>query len=125
MRSHKNKQTNKQTFILSSEINSHFSNQFAFIHVHSYIQSHRNMKLIIFQVIAIIALLNVETIFFASTSKESKRHAEEARRRFSHPKGDHFMLLSVYLAYSENRSNGFEWCKENSIDYRSMQKADV
>ena len=34
------------------------------------------------------------------------------------------MLLSIYLAYAENRSNGFEWCKENSIDYRSMQKAD-
>ena len=76
------------------------------------------------EVVAIVAMLSIDTVFFATTEKSSKRLAEEARKHFSHPKGDHFLLLNIYIAYSQNSTNRFEWCKENAINYKSMMKVD-
>ncbi|KAL4443077.1 hypothetical protein ABPG74_002144 [Tetrahymena malaccensis] len=75
------------------------------------------------QIITICAMLSVgNTIFYRPNDKEKKIHADNARKAFFRPGGDHLALLNVYNTWADN---GFSqnWCFENFIQIRSMRRA--
>ncbi|KAI8968927.1 P-loop containing nucleoside triphosphate hydrolase protein [Mycotypha africana] len=72
------------------------------------------------EVVAIISLLSVDTIFF--TPSDKREQAAEARKKFLHPDGDHLTLLNVLKSYWEVKGD-VEWCKENFINSRNMRIA--
>ena len=73
------------------------------------------------EMVTIVSMLGVgNSVFYCPKDKE--KHAEQARKSFSSPAGDHLTLLKVYrdweaAQYSEN------WCKEFFVQYRSMKRA--
>ncbi|KAI7903027.1 P-loop containing nucleoside triphosphate hydrolase protein [Cokeromyces recurvatus] len=72
------------------------------------------------EVIAIISLLSVDSIFF--TPSDKREQAAEARKKFLHPDGDHLTLLNVLKSYWEVKGD-IEWCRENFINNRNMKIA--
>ncbi|KAF4752659.1 hypothetical protein FOZ62_012991, partial [Perkinsus olseni] len=73
------------------------------------------------EVIVITAMLSVgNTVFFCP--KDKKLHAEQARKSFQSPAGDHFTLLKVYRDW-EGTNHSQHWCNENFVQYRSMTRA--
>lgn len=74
------------------------------------------------EVIAIISLLSVDSVFF--TPSDKREQATEARKKFIHPDGDHLTLLNVLKSYWEVKGD-VEWCKENFINNRNIKIAMV
>merc|ERR1711881_353730 len=73
------------------------------------------------EVITICAMLGCgNTIFFAP--KDKKIHAENARKNFNKPGGDHLTLLNVYNQWAETNFSQ-NWCYENFVQPRSMKRA--
>ncbi|KAI7872375.1 P-loop containing nucleoside triphosphate hydrolase protein [Spinellus fusiger] len=72
------------------------------------------------EVIAIVSLLSVDSIFFMPSDK--REESAEARQKFLHPDGDHLTLLNVLKAYWEVKGD-VEWCKENFINIRNIKIA--
>ena len=73
------------------------------------------------ELVTIVSMLGVgNTVFFSP--KDKQQQAEQARKAFASPAGDHLTLLKVYkdweaAQYSEN------WCRDFFIQYRSMKRA--
>ncbi|XP_054723593.1 ATP-dependent RNA helicase DHX33-like isoform X2 [Uloborus diversus] len=72
------------------------------------------------EILTIISLLSVESIFY--TSSEKREQFSEVRKKFETSDGDHIMLLNVYKAFRNVKENP-AWCKENFVNSRNMKKA--
>eukprot|EP01069_Polyplicarium_translucidae_P000234 Polyplicarium_translucidae@DN1132_c0_g1_i1.p1 len=73
------------------------------------------------EVITICAMLGLgNTIFYRP--KDKAIHADNARRNFNRPYGDHLSLLNVYRQW-EDTEFSVNWCFENYIQARSMKRA--
>lgn len=70
------------------------------------------------EIISVIALLSVDTIFFSPRDKREK--AEAAKKKFLTTEGDHITLLNVLKAYRTTKDDK-DWCQENFINSRSMK----
>ncbi|KAF8820441.1 putative pre-mRna-splicing factor ATP-dependent Rna helicase [Cardiosporidium cionae] len=71
--------------------------------------------------VSICAMLNVgNTVFYRP--KDKGLHADNARKNFFRPGGDHITLLNVYSQW-ENAGYSVSWCYENFIQFRSMKRA--
>ncbi|KAH8202551.1 hypothetical protein TruAng_003262 [Truncatella angustata] len=72
------------------------------------------------EVLSIIAMLNVTTVFHRP--KEKQQQADQKKAKFHDPAGDHLTLLNVYNAW---KNSGFSnpWCFENFIQARAMRHA--
>eukprot|EP00250_Pteridium_aquilinum_P014497 c22029_g1_i2 orf=326-2476(+) len=83
------------------------------------------------EMLAIVAMLSVESIFYQPRGKMDEARA--AKQRFLCPDGDHITLVNVLRAYvSEVEKMGNvnkagkgiqRWCKENFINGRSLRRA--
>ncbi|XP_066934272.1 pre-mRNA-splicing factor ATP-dependent RNA helicase DHX16-like [Clytia hemisphaerica] len=73
------------------------------------------------QILSISAMLSVNASIFYRP-KDKIVHADNARKNFFRPGGDHLTLLNVYEQWVES---GFstQWCYENFIQFRSMRRA--
>jgi len=73
------------------------------------------------QILTISAMLSVNASIFYRP-KDKIVHADNARKNFFRPGGDHMTLLTVYEQWAES---GFstQWCYENFIQFRSMRRA--
>jgi ATP-dependent RNA helicase DHX8/PRP22 len=71
-------------------------------------------------VITIVAMLSVQTIFYRPRDKIEQ--ADERKRRFHSPDGDHCTLLDVYRHW-EKQGHSSSWCNENFIVERSLKRA--
>lgn len=49
-------------------------------------------------------------------------HADNARKNFFRPGGDHMMLLNVFNQWKETDFSS-QWCLENFVQVRSMKRA--
>ena len=54
--------------------------------------------------------------------KEKALHADNAKKNFFRPGGDHLALLNVYNQWVET-NHSMQWCFENFIQLRSMRRA--
>jgi pre-mRNA-splicing factor ATP-dependent RNA helicase DHX16 len=73
------------------------------------------------EMITIVAMLGVgNTIFFSPKDKE--KSAEQSRKSFASPAGDHLTLLRVYKDWEATQFSQ-NWCREFFIQYRSMKRA--
>jgi pre-mRNA-splicing factor ATP-dependent RNA helicase DHX16 len=73
------------------------------------------------EIVSIVSMLSVgNSIFYRP--KDKLVHADQARKNFFRPDGDHFALLAVWETWVDTQYST-QWCYENFIQYRSMQKA--
>lgn len=54
--------------------------------------------------------------------KDKIVHADQARKNYFRPGGDHLSLLAIWNAWAETNYS-IQWCYENFIQYRSMSRA--
>ncbi|KAJ7456965.1 P-loop containing nucleoside triphosphate hydrolase protein [Mycena latifolia] len=73
------------------------------------------------EVLTIVSMLSESgSIFYRP--KDKKLHADQARKNFFHPSGDHFTLLNLWNQWSEaNFSQQF--CYEQFVQFRSVNRA--
>jgi HrpA-like RNA helicase len=67
-------------------------------------------------------MLSVESDSIFYYPKGKKKEAEQAKRKFLSFEGDHLTLLNIYKSWISN-SNSKDWCFQNFINGRSIQKA--
>ncbi|CAG8582571.1 3720_t:CDS:2 [Cetraspora pellucida] len=74
------------------------------------------------EVVIIVAMLSVDEIFVSPRSAEKQMDADEKRREFYHPSGDHMMLLNIFEKY---RDSGYsrDWCRDKYFNYRALSMA--
>ena len=73
------------------------------------------------QVITICAMLTTgNAVFFRP--KEKAMHADNARKNFFRPGGDHITLLNVFNQWKETEFSS-QWCNDNFVQVRSMKRA--
>ncbi|KAJ3018695.1 hypothetical protein HKX48_002738 [Thoreauomyces humboldtii] len=73
------------------------------------------------EVVSIIAMLSVGNSIFYRPKNEHV-HADQARKNFFRPGGDHLTLLAVWNTWVET-NYAITWCYENYIQHRSMKRA--
>ncbi|KAF2426178.1 P-loop containing nucleoside triphosphate hydrolase protein [Tothia fuscella] len=74
------------------------------------------------EVLTIVSMLEESASLFYRP-KDQKVHADSARQRFTHKEGgDHLTLMQVYNTWVE-ADYSITWCKENFVQYRSLQRA--
>jgi len=72
------------------------------------------------EVLTIVAMLSVETVFYRPRDKQSQ--ADERKSRFYQPEGDQLTMLAVYDAWKNNKFSN-PWCYENFIQARAIRRA--
>ena len=72
-------------------------------------------------IITIVAMLSVQTIFYRPRDKQEQ--ADERKRRFFSPLGDHITLLDVYRQWVRS-GRSTQWCQDNFIVERSLRRAE-
>ncbi|KAI5958682.1 PRP22 [Candida pseudojiufengensis] len=72
------------------------------------------------EILTIIAMLSVQTIFFRPKNKQIQ--ADQKRARFNSIMGDHLTLLNVFQRWCQNNYNK-NWCQDNFIQERSLKRA--
>ena len=85
------------------------------------------------EILSLTALLSVPSVFVRPASKRSQ--ADEMKKQFAHPEGDHLTLLNVYHAFKAGNAlnDGVadvlvemapQWCYEHYLSHRSLLSAD-
>jgi HrpA-like RNA helicase len=70
-----------------------------------------------------------QNIWWSNKDQKSKDMATKIRAQLSHETSDHITLINIYLKWSEfcaknkNKKQQYEWCKNNSINGKSLQIA--
>jgi len=72
------------------------------------------------EVVTIMAMLSVQTIFHRPRDKQTQ--ADQKKAQFHQPEGDHITLLEVYKSWQNNRFSN-PWCFENFVQARNLAKA--
>lgn len=73
------------------------------------------------EILTIIAMLSTGgSVFYRP--KDKQKQADDKKRKFNQPEGDHLTLLTVYNAW---KASGYSksWCQENYINGRGMKRA--
>ncbi|EER28141.1 Helicase associated domain (HA2) containing protein [Coccidioides posadasii C735 delta SOWgp] len=74
------------------------------------------------EILSIAAMTSVQgSVWFQQEG--DKKGMESARRKFAVEEGDHLTYLNVYQAFVTKGKKDSKWCRENSLNYKSMQKA--
>ncbi|KAJ3076359.1 hypothetical protein HDU98_003941 [Podochytrium sp. JEL0797] len=73
------------------------------------------------EIVSIIAMLSTGNAIFYKPKSEAIQ-AEQARKNFFRPGGDHVTLLAIWNAWVETNYS-IPWCRENYIQHRSMNRA--
>ncbi|OIW27191.1 P-loop containing nucleoside triphosphate hydrolase protein [Coniochaeta ligniaria NRRL 30616] len=77
------------------------------------------------EILSITSLLSVPQIFIRPNS--NRKRADEMKRQFAHPDGDHLTLLNAYHAFKGAENSGQDakkWCHEHFLSYRHLTSAD-
>lgn len=76
------------------------------------------------EIATICAMLSVNNAIFYRP-KDKAVHADNARKNFFRPGGDHMTLLNVYNEWMSEDSDNLKesWCRQNLIQSKSMKRA--
>lgn len=72
------------------------------------------------EVLSITAMLSVPNVFVRP--RENRAYADDAKKQFDHPDGDHLTLLNVFHAYKG--AQDADWCYKNYLNARALKSAD-
>ena len=78
------------------------------------------------EILTIVSMLSVPTVFIRPSGEGAKRAADEAKKLFAHPDGDHLTLLNVYHSFESDEAHEVgqrKWCIQNFLNYRSLKSA--
>lgn len=78
------------------------------------------------EILTIVSMLSVPTIFIRPSGEGAKRAADECKKLFAHPDGDHLTLLNVYHAFESDEAYELgqrKWCIQNFLNFRSLKSA--
>lgn len=73
------------------------------------------------EIVTICAMLSVNNAIFYRP-KDRELQADNAKKSFEHPHGDHLTLLNVYNEWAET-GYSVSWCQQHFIQERSMLRA--
>jgi HrpA-like RNA helicase len=79
------------------------------------------------EMLTIVSLLSVESIWYPVSQHDTRLNdALKKREKFAHPHSDHLTYLHIYNTYKKQLSSNQQrqWCLENYIQYRSLQRVD-
>jgi pre-mRNA-splicing factor ATP-dependent RNA helicase DHX38/PRP16 len=71
------------------------------------------------EVVIVVAMLSVPTIFFRP--KEQEKESDAMREKFMVPESDHLTLLNVYLQWKANGYND-DWAQEHFVHSKALRK---
>lgn len=74
------------------------------------------------EILTIVAMLQVESIFAVTNNNIADRHKQVAKRAFEAAEGDLITLLNVYTAFIENCKTK-EFCRKYYLSYRNLMRA--
>ncbi|KNG84056.1 putative ATP dependent RNA helicase [Aspergillus nomiae NRRL 13137] len=74
------------------------------------------------EILSIAAMVNLQGSVWVQHEGD-KRAAESSRRRFAVEEGDHLTNLNVYQAFITIGKKDPKWCRDNLLNYRSLQRA--
>lgn len=77
------------------------------------------------EILSITSLLSVPQIW--TRPNTNRKRADEMKRQFAHPDGDHLTLLNAYHAFKGAENQGQDakkWCHEHFLSYRHLTSAD-
>lgn len=73
------------------------------------------------EILTIVAMLQVESVFTVTTNNMADRHKQVARRAFDAAEGDLITLLNVYTAFVENDKSK-DFCAKYYLNYRNLMR---
>ncbi|GFF53380.1 probable ATP-dependent RNA helicase DHX35 [Aspergillus lentulus] len=74
------------------------------------------------EILSIAAMISLQGSVWVQHEGD-KKSAESSRRRFAVEEGDHLAYLNVYQAFVTKGKKDPKWCRDNLLNYRSMQRA--
>jgi HrpA-like RNA helicase len=75
-------------------------------------------------IVAILAMLYVESDSIFFDPKTKKKEAQKAKGKFLSQHGDHFTYANVFASFFHTPTNTQPaWCRENFLNFRSLNKA--
>jgi ATP-dependent RNA helicase DHX8/PRP22 len=72
------------------------------------------------EMLSILGMISLQNVFYRP--KEKQEQADQKRKRFNDPHGDHLTYLNVYRSWQQSRYSK-PWCAENFIQFRAMTRA--
>uniref|UniRef100_A0A673CWE3 DEAH-box helicase 32 (putative) n=1 Tax=Sphaeramia orbicularis TaxID=375764 RepID=A0A673CWE3_9TELE len=78
------------------------------------------------EMLTIAAMLSAPSCFL-EPSAGLTHEAVHCHRKFQHPEGDHFTLISIYNTFKQNRESMCveKWCKDYFLDHGALKRADA
>ncbi|KAF7158094.1 hypothetical protein CNMCM6106_004416 [Aspergillus hiratsukae] len=74
------------------------------------------------EILSIAAMISLQGSVWVQHEGD-KKSAESSRRKFAVEEGDHLTYLNVYQAFVTKGKKDSKWCRDNLLNYRSMQRA--
>jgi ATP-dependent RNA helicase DDX35 len=74
------------------------------------------------EMLTISAMMTLQGSTFVSHDG-NKKSEDRARRKFAVAEGDHTTLYNVYEAFVSHGKKDAQWCRENSLNFKSLVKA--
>ncbi|KKK21668.1 hypothetical protein P175DRAFT_0452838 [Aspergillus ochraceoroseus IBT 24754] len=74
------------------------------------------------EILSIAAMVSLQGSVWVQHDGD-KRQSESTRRKFAVEEGDHLTYLNVYQAFVTKGKKETKWCRDNLLNYRSMQRA--
>ncbi|KAH3151586.1 hypothetical protein KXV34_002656 [Aspergillus fumigatus] len=74
------------------------------------------------EILSIAAMISLQGSIWVQHEGD-KKSVESSRRKFAVEEGDHLTYLNVYQAFVTKGKKDPKWCRDNLLNYRSMQRA--
>lgn len=74
------------------------------------------------EILSIAAMVSLQGSLWVQHDGDRKS-ADSTRRKFAVEEGDHLTYLNVYHAYVTKGKRDPKWCRDNLLNYKSMQRA--
>lgn len=78
------------------------------------------------EILTIVSMLSVPNVFIRPSGEGAKRAADECKKLFAHPDGDHLTLLNVFHSFESDEAYELgqrKWCIQNFLNFRSLKSA--
>ncbi|KAL2872187.1 putative ATP dependent RNA helicase [Aspergillus lucknowensis] len=74
------------------------------------------------EILTIAAMVSLQGAVWVQNDGD-KKPLESSRRKFAVEEGDHLTYLNVYQAFVTKGKKDSKWCRDNLLNYRSLQRA--